>query len=219
MAGKVQEYRGMTIVVRFDASKCIHSRNCVLGHPGVFAPNVEGPWIRPDEAPAADVMRIVMSCPSGALTCERLDGSPQEAPPPVNTVHVRENGPLAFHAAISLGGKQMLRATLCRCGASKNKPYCDGSHSEIGFTASGEPRTETAAALADPNGPLTITPILDGPLRTAGSLEICSGTGRAIGRTEKAWLCRCGNSKNKPYCDGSHKRTAFQAEGEAPPRK
>ena len=52
----------------------------------------------------------------------------------LNTAEVRENGPLAFHAPLQIAGQPAgYRATLCRCGASKNKPFCDGSHWELGF--------------------------------------------------------------------------------------
>ncbi len=219
MTDKLQEYRGMTVVVRFDSGKCIHSRNCVLGHPGVFAPNVDGPWIRPDEAPAGDIVHIVTSCPSGALTFERLDGGAEEAPPRVNTLHLRENGPLALHADATVDGQPALRATLCRCGASKNKPYCDGSHVEAGFLASGEAAGKVSPALTEAAGKLAVTSLLDGPLHAGGPMEICTGTGHVVERTTQAWLCRCGSSKNKPYCDGTHKKIGFRAEGEAPTRK
>ena len=136
MSGKVQEYRGEKIVVRFDADKCVHSRHCVLGRPEVFQANVTGAWIKPDKASAEELVTTVLACPSGALTYERIDGGPQEAPPPVNLIRVRENGPLAMHADIRIGDAVALqRATLFRCGASKNKPYCDGTHKKIGFKA------------------------------------------------------------------------------------
>ncbi|HUN92154.1 MAG TPA: CDGSH iron-sulfur domain-containing protein [Burkholderiaceae bacterium] len=55
--------------------------------------------------------------------------------------------------------------------------------------------------------------LANGPLHVKGSLEIVSGTGRTIARATEAWLCRCGQSANKPYCDGSHKRVGFEAPG------
>lgn len=103
----------------------------------------------------------------------------------------------------------MLRATLCRCGASANKPYCDGSHKAAGFTATGEPDGKESEALAARNGPVKASPLPNGPLMLAGNLEIVSGTGRTLDRVTKAFLCRCGHSANKPYCDGSHKAAGF----------
>jgi uncharacterized Fe-S cluster protein YjdI/CDGSH-type Zn-finger protein len=136
----VDEYRGSRIVIRNNGSRCIHSRYCVLGRPEVFVPNIEGPWIQPDAAAADTVAAQVALCPSGALLYERIDGGAQEKPPGVNAVRVWENGPLAFHAELDVAGeKTSFRATLCRCGQSKLKPYCDHSHLAAGFTATGEP--------------------------------------------------------------------------------
>jgi len=211
MAEKTEEYRGKHIVVRFDGTQCIHSRNCVLGHPGAFVPNAEGPWIKPDAASADRVAAIAMSCPSGAITFERLDEGAQEIAPEVNVVRVRENGPLVFHADLNIEGQPArFRATLCRCGASKNKPYCDGSHSAAGFSATGEPSSEKSEPLSARNGTLRIKPRDNGPLLVEGPLEICAGSGRTIMRTTKTALCRCGQSSNKPYCDGTHNKTGFK---------
>lgn len=212
MTGKVEEVSGRQVVIRFDGGRCIHSRNCVLGRPDVFVPNVEGEWIHPDHATPDEVAHLALVCPSGAITYERLDGGPQEAPPKVNTVHVRENGPLALHAPHTVADQPLaLRATLCRCGASQNKPWCDGSHTGIGFQATGEPATKQSRPLASRDGPVTITPTEDGPLKLEGSIELVSGTGRTINRITETWLCRCGASGNKPYCDGSHRRIGFKS--------
>jgi CDGSH-type Zn-finger protein len=130
----------------------------------------------------------------------------------VNLIAIREAGPYAVRADMRLDGRGgSYRATLCRCGASKNKPYCDGSHHEVNFEATGEPKTGQADMLAVRNGPLAIDPEVDGPLRVRGNLEITSGTGRVVARVEQARLCRCGGSNNKPFCDGSHARIGFRS--------
>jgi CDGSH-type Zn-finger protein len=59
---------------------------------------------------------------------------------------------------------------------------------------------------------LAITPTKDGPLMVEGNLEICCADGRVIEKTVKTWLCRCGHSANKPFCDGSHARVGFKAD-------
>ena len=105
------------------------------------------------------------------------------------------------------------RATLCRCGASQRKPWCDGSHAAAGFAATGEPPTKESKPLATRDGPLDIAPTRDGPLHVTGNLELVSGTGRTLNRASEAWLCRCGQSGNKPYCDGSHAAAGFKADG------
>lgn len=213
----MEEVRGKLSVLRFDGKRCIHSRQCVLSRPDVFVPNVEGEWIHPDAATPEEIAKLAESCPSGAITYERLDGGPSERAPLVNLVTLRENGPLAFRAPMSLQkpdgtSESALRATLCRCGHSKNKPFCDGAHAGAGFHATGEPETKASEALASRHGPLAVEPTQDGPLHVTGNLEIVSGTGRTLNRTTDAWLCRCGHSKNKPYCDGSHRKAGWKSE-------
>jgi CDGSH-type Zn-finger protein/uncharacterized Fe-S cluster protein YjdI len=206
----VDEYRGSRIVIRNNGSRCIHSRYCVLGRPDVFVPNIEGPWIQPNAAAADTVAAQVALCPSGALLYERIDGGAQENAPGVNSVRVWENGPLAFHAELDVAGeKTSFRATLCRCGQSKLKPYCDHSHLAAGFAATGEPATKESQPLDRRDGPLKVTPIRNGPLMVEGSLEICSASGRTISREQRTSLCRCGQSANKPFCDGTHNKIGF----------
>jgi CDGSH-type Zn-finger protein len=162
---------------------------------------------------------VSLRCPSGAIRYERHDGGLEESAPPVNLLRVRENGPYAVNAPMQISGLSAspmadgFRATLCRCGQSKNKPWCDGSHNAAGFVATGEPPTGAVDPLAVRNGPLTLTPQLDGPLQVSGNLELLSGTGRTVARVTETWLCRCGQSKNKPFCDRSHIAAGFQAAG------
>lgn len=213
MSSPVEEVRGKRALIKFEAKKCIHSRQCVLGRPDVFVPNVAGEWIHPDAATPEEIAALAQSCPSGAIAYERLDGGPQEKAPIVNLARVRENGPMALHGELQIEGQApTFRATLCRCGASKNKPFCDGSHTAAGFTATGEPVTAESTPLAVRNGPLAIKPLLNGPLLVTGNVEVVSGTGRTIHRTQKMALCRCGGSANKPYCDGTHSRIGFSSE-------
>lgn len=210
MSGQDQEYRGEKITIRFDGAKCIHSRNCVLGLPEVFVANADGPWIRPDNGAVEELIAVARSCPSGAITYERHDDGPAERAPDVNVIRVLENGPLMVAADLRIEGHEpRIRATLCRCGDSKNKPFCDGRHKASNFTATGEPLTEDSEPLEVRDGPLEITPFPDGPLGVSGNVEICAGTGRTLKRVKKTALCRCGASKNKPYCDGSHRKIGF----------
>ncbi len=211
---KVDVAVGREVTVRFDHGRCVHSRACVLGEPSVFKANTPGEWIYPDEATVQRVAIVANNCPSGAITYQAVDANRNEQPPLVNLVRVRENGPLAFHATLEVSGRaDGFRATLCRCGQSKNKPYCDGSHVESRFEATGEPTTAPSEPLPVRNGPLAVTPTRNGPLEVSGNLELVSGTGRTIARLNKTWLCRCGGSKKKPYCDGSHRTIGFTAEG------
>jgi CDGSH-type Zn-finger protein len=99
-----------------------------------------------------------------------------------------------------------------RCGLSKNKPFCDNSHIEGPFAATGEPATRESEPLAARGGALSIAPQRNGPLLMRGPLEICAGTGHTVDRVSAARLCRCGGSQTKPFCDGSHATSGFQAD-------
>jgi CDGSH-type Zn-finger protein/uncharacterized Fe-S cluster protein YjdI len=205
------EGRDLTLI--YEGKKCIHSRFCVTWGPKVFIANVKGPWINPDAMSTDALTEIAHVCVSGAIRYKRKDGRPDEAPPQVNLISVREGGPYAVRADIRLDGAPAAsyRYTLCRCGASKSKPFCDGSHHEVNFAASGEPPTGKADMLPVRDGPLAIDPLVDGPLQVRGNMEIISGTGRVVARVESAKLCRCGHSNTKPFCDGSHARIGFKS--------
>jgi CDGSH-type Zn-finger protein/uncharacterized Fe-S cluster protein YjdI len=208
----IEDVAGKRVRILFEGRRCIHARNCVLGRPDVFVPNVEGEWIHPDAATPEEIAALAQNCPSGAIQYERLDGGAPEPAPRVNLVRIRENGPLAIHAPMEIDGVSVgLRATLCRCGASKNKPFCDGSHTAAGFAASGEPAAVESQALATRDGVVKINAAVDGPLLVEGAVEVVSGTGRTVNRATKMALCRCGGSANKPYCDGTHRTNGFRS--------
>jgi uncharacterized Fe-S cluster protein YjdI/CDGSH-type Zn-finger protein len=134
-------YRGDHVEVSFDFDLCIHVGACLLGLPEVFELG-RRPWILPDNADADAVAEVVQRCPSGALQYRRHDGAPDEQSPSTPTVMPLRNGPLLVTGAIEVldddGHVQWLpRATLCRCGLSKNKPFCDNSHLAAQFKAPG----------------------------------------------------------------------------------
>lgn len=206
--GRRKEYEGQEITVSFDMSRCIHARNCFLKLPEVFDP-AQRPWVQPDRADAEEVTSVIRSCPSGALKFQRKDGT-GEAPPKINRIAILENGPLAVAGALEIEGAEEVRATLCRCGLSKTKPYCDGSHVEGEFTATGEPPAGDATDGDGQGGTLDLRRASDGPLMAKGPVEVTTGTGRKVATGEKLFLCRCGQSANKPFCDGSHKAAGFE---------
>lgn len=198
------------IRLEFEAKKCIHSRHCVTELPNVFKANTPGKWIFAENTDPNILSMVARECPSGAIRFNRKDGGTQEPKPDVNIMRIRENGPYAFLAELNIDNKnQGYRATLCRCGQSKNKPFCDGAHVDAKFAASGEPFTIKADSLDNRDGKLKINRLNDGPLHVQGNLEICAGTGRVVLRTSEVKLCRCGQSKNKPICDGSHIGAGF----------
>ncbi|SMR81599.1 Uncharacterized Fe-S cluster protein YjdI [Aliiroseovarius halocynthiae] len=205
---KLKEYAGQDITVTFDLKRCIHARNCFLQLPEVFDPT-KRPWVQPDNASAEEVAAMIRTCPSGALAFRRNAGVEERAPK-INRLAVLENGPLVLAGDVGVEGHDReTRVALCRCGLSKNKPYCDYSHVEGGFVATGEPDPTTPPETSEAGGPTDVSRRPDGPLVIDGNLELCSGTGRRIGTVGKAFLCRCGASQNKPFCDGSHKAAGF----------
>lgn len=204
---------GEHVVLTFDNNKCIHARFCVMEAPETFLANIDGPWLYPDDTEPDLLYAIGRECPSGAISIARKDGGCEEKAPQVNILRVRENGPLAFNGDLTINGEDAgFRRTLCRCGKSEKKPYCDGSHGPAGFEASGERAARDTNMPPERSGQIDIRPQPNGPLMVSGHLEICGGTGTLIERTDSCRLCRCGASANKPFCDGSHARIGFRAE-------
>jgi CDGSH-type Zn-finger protein/uncharacterized Fe-S cluster protein YjdI len=209
----VEHIEGNDLTLLYETKRCIHARFCVTGAPKVFLANVQGPWIDPDGTETDHLVEIAHACPSGAIRYARKDGKHDEQPPQVNLIAIREAGPYAVRGDLRINGEAAgFRATLCRCGASKNKPFCDGSHHDVKFAATGEPATGKADMLAVRDGPLAIEPQIDGPLQIRGNLEITSGTGRVVARVVQAKLCRCGGSSTKPFCDGTHAKIGFKSD-------
>ncbi|GAV21231.1 iron-binding zinc finger CDGSH type [Mariprofundus micogutta] len=208
---KIQKYEGKETTVFFDAARCIHAGHCVHGLPDVFRANAKGPWINPDACDAETLAKLIESCPSGALRYETE--RTKEATPAVNTVSVEKDGPLTIHADYTLNGEKpdSPRTTLCRCGASKIKPYCDGSHSDAGFTDDGEV-TVFNPDEKQASGSVEIKTLKDGPLYLVGPHSICDSNGKTARVCAKSALCRCGASNSKPYCDGSHAGIGFKSE-------
>ena len=207
MSDKAQKYEGKNINVYFEAGRCIHSRKCVLGLPHAFKANVPGPWIDPDAANADELAALISQCPSGALRYERNDDGAEETNPEINTATMETDGPLNIHAHFTLNAKPVssCRASLCRCGASGNKPYCDGSHKDANFSDPGLASPDNVDTTLEA-GVLDVQTLPDGPLLANGPLEIRDSAGQAIGRGKKAALCRCGTFKEQtvlrrqPYC-------------------
>ncbi len=128
-------YPAPGITVYYDARRCVHVANCVRGLPDVFD-TAQRPWIQPGQAPAEHVAAVVRTCPTGALHY-RLEDGPAEAPTVPTAVRPIPDGPLALSGNLSLqtpaGEVRDVRAALCRCGHSANKPFCDGTHARVGW--------------------------------------------------------------------------------------
>jgi CDGSH-type Zn-finger protein/uncharacterized Fe-S cluster protein YjdI len=214
MSGKIQEYPGQALVVRYDVGRCIHARECLRGLPAVFNAG-NRPWVAPDAAPADEVLRVVMRCPTGALHAERRDGGPGEPPPEENTVTLRPAGPLYLRgdlAVVSPEGEVLLRDTrmaLCRCGASKNKPFCDGSHSAAVFSDPGRVTEVKLKDLPVEGRTLRLTPKPNGPVLVEGPVKVVDAGGAVAAQGTRGAFCRCGASSSKPFCDGTHNKIGF----------
>ena len=212
---KLHSYTGAAIDVTYDKVRCIHFGSCIRALPRVFDPGSR-PWIITGNSTADRIAAAVEQCPSGSLKYIRKDGGPAEVPSAENAVLVSRNGPLFVQGRIELVAtngsvKQETRLTLCRCGASAHKPYCDNAHLRARFQDEGKhiPAASLEAERVDASGPLRIEPAPDGPLLMTGNVRLLDATGTTAGVTAEAALCRCGHSGTKPFCDGSHERTGF----------
>jgi uncharacterized Fe-S cluster protein YjdI len=128
---------GLTVV--WKPKKCIHAAECVKRLPQVYNPNAK-PWIKVENASAEELKKQIDACPSGALSY--ISENNNETSEIMETkVDVLANGPLLVHGKLivkdSKGNEVEKTATtaFCRCGASHNKPYCDGSHAKVDFKA------------------------------------------------------------------------------------
>ena len=209
---KLHRYESAKVVVTWDAARCIHAAECVHGLPEVFDPKAK-PWIRPDAADPASVAEVVNRCPSGALSMRHADGTPAMVVTPLNTGAVTPDGPNYLRGQLTLRAGDAVvedtRIALCRCGQSQHKPYCDGSHRKAGFRDEGAlPAEVPARPGTDLSAPLTIKPIPNGPIQCAGPLVLRGSDGRTA-FSDQTFLCRCGHSQNKPYCDGTHRKIGF----------
>lgn len=183
--------------------------------------------------------------------------------------------PMTWRTDAALGARPKYR--LCRCGESKHKPYCDNTHTRVGFdgteTASTTPSEErrerveaqgitvtderglcTRAGFCgnrvtnvwglleqaedsrtrfeiiqrvercpsgrlayeledgpiEPHLPTAIAVTKDGPYWVTGGITVTMSDGRQVETRNRVELCRCGQSSNKPFCDGTHLAIKFR---------
>jgi uncharacterized Fe-S cluster protein YjdI len=140
-----KEYSNGVVTVVYEADLCIHSEVCFKGLPDVFQPGTQ-PWVKAEGATTEEIIKQIQKCPSRALSfymngpvSEDGDKGPIKAIETGHKVEVLKDGPIMMEGPITLIGSNGRREVVgsacyfCRCGASKNKPFCDGSHKEIGF--------------------------------------------------------------------------------------
>jgi len=130
------EFVGKEITVVDDVGLCAHAGECVAGSPATFFTKEAGRRVsHPDATPTEQVIATIRRCPSGSLLY-KFQGELEHAYSADSDVQVEKNGPLHVHQAKLNGEAQPAthdHYTLCRCGASQNKPFCDGMHAKIKF--------------------------------------------------------------------------------------
>jgi CDGSH-type Zn-finger protein len=135
--GKRESYQGRRITIHDNRSICAHAGRCTDGVESVFKYKSE-PWIDPDGATIEVIIETIRKCPSGALsyTLDGVEGGDQEWEP---SITVTKDGPYEVVGGVEMPGQIRAQGasaehcTLCRCGGSKNKPFCDGTHWSMGF--------------------------------------------------------------------------------------
>ena len=212
---RVLRYQGQQLTVLYDVKRCIHAAECVHGLPEVFDPQRK-PWVEPDNAEAEPLRETIMRCPTGALHFENAEEGPTEPTPEENIVTVLPDGPLYVAGDLTLGlpdGASMheTRAALCRCGDSQNKPFCDNTHLQENFSDDGELGEPKLGTADSESTSLRIESAPNGPLLITGPLSVGGADGAHQNGTKGA-LCRCGASRNKPFCDGTHSEVGFRAD-------
>lgn len=209
----IKLYSGDQVDVAWDRRLCIHIGECGRSSNALFESGRD-PWCQPNVVATADVADVVQRCPTGALTYSRKDDGASEQAPASNTLVVANNGPLYVTGELAIDGAAAdmsgvkFRAALCRCGQSSNKPFCDNSHESVEFRDHGAVG-DRGTALTSQGGLLEIRRAKNGPLLISGNLTIVAGSGREAWQGTRTALCRCGQSKNKPFCDGAHKAAGF----------
>lgn len=144
MKSVTKEYTNGEVTIVWKNEMCIHSTICwkhATGLPEVFNPK-ERPWINPQSSNSKEIIDQVKKCPSGALSFyinDKPEQDVQQTTTIENIIEISPNGPLLVYGNITIKDKNGNETkknkvtALCRCGASANKPYCDGSHQKIGF--------------------------------------------------------------------------------------
>jgi uncharacterized Fe-S cluster protein YjdI len=147
-----RKYTNGEITVFWKPKLCIHATTCYRELIDVFNPR-KRPWVDMEGAPTEEIIRVVKLCPTKALsyeynnqqeTADTADAAEiikADSTPEIDSeVRIMEDGPILLKGNFKVYDthgtelKSMKMVSLCRCGASNNLPYCDGTHRKIGFT-------------------------------------------------------------------------------------
>lgn len=136
--GIIKEYKKGALTVVWKPKKCIHAAECVKRLPKVYNPKVK-PWLKPENASIDELKVQIDACPSGALTYNLQNAKVEESSQKETEIQVLKNGPLLVSGSLNVkkpDGSIEIKTkstAFCRCGASSNKPYCDGAHNKVNF--------------------------------------------------------------------------------------
>ena len=142
-----RKYTNGEITVFWQPNKCIHATTCYRELIDVFNPR-KRPWVNMDGAPTDEIIRVVKLCPTQALSFkynkdierEKQAADEVNTTDPVAEARIMEDGPLVLKGNFTLfdtDGKPLRHlkmSSICRCGASNDLPYCDGTHRKTGYT-------------------------------------------------------------------------------------
>ena len=139
-----RSYTNGEITVFWKPKKCIHATTCYRELIEVFNPR-KRPWVNMNGASTDEIIRVVKMCPTAALSYQynkdvTPHGNEEKQPAVENEIRAMPEGPLILKGNFVIVGtdgkeyKKMRMTSLCRCGASNEMPFCDGTHRKIGFT-------------------------------------------------------------------------------------
>ena len=128
-ARPVAVWGGRTIRTRFNPNTCMHAYYCKPLN-ALREADLAG-----DDSAAAEIARVVGTCPSGALSYEAISPLSVVDPEAGPQIDIQAGGEVRVQCAFVINAERPEaqaddRATLCRCGLSKSKPWCDGRHSK-----------------------------------------------------------------------------------------
>ncbi|NLL52389.1 MAG: hypothetical protein GX248_06775 [Peptococcaceae bacterium] len=142
----MRTYQNQDLIVYWKPENCIHVANCIHNLPSVFNKK-NRPWIDINGASPEEIIKLIDTCPSGALSYSLPEGSRVDPDlgkgpgslhyrheAPQVEVRLMKNGPILIKGPSILydeSGAQLKTGdafSLCRCGKTKNPPFCDGSH-------------------------------------------------------------------------------------------
>ncbi|MEX3007383.1 CDGSH iron-sulfur domain-containing protein [Hoeflea sp. TYP-13] len=135
---KVRAYEGKDVTVYYNMLLCSHAGECGRRAAAVFNPK-QKPWIQPDNGTREDIHEVMQACPSGALRYSETGGRAELVANGDVCITVEKDGPyrvsnVPVEAGYWAQGQSEKKYVLCRCGKSGNKPFCDGTHRDEGWS-------------------------------------------------------------------------------------